>query len=112
MSNFDLSLIGDADEKEIRKACRLKESEVKRLDEYVSAVNAAREARGMKPVDDKYLMPKLIMRGIDTEMAELPEYLTQKVKRAKKRRGSEAQAGEGESLNDENPIEQLPQAAE
>lgn len=106
MSNFDLSLIGEADEKMHRKMFKIPESDNNVLVDYVNAVNAAREAKGMKPIDEKYLMPKLLMRGIDTEKAELPDYLTQKMRKSRKRKNEDGQQ------NDNDGSQSIPQAAE
>jgi hypothetical protein len=98
MSEFDISLVGDAEETEIRVSCKLKkDSEYGRLMDYVDALNKARNLRGMKDVDYKFSLPKLIMRGIDTELAELPEHLVKKLKATRKRRKGEDDGSEGET---------------
>lgn len=100
MSDFDISIGAEPEEKEIRVSCKLlADSEYARLEAYVNAVNAVRRSKGGKDVDYKFLLPKIIMRGVDTEMAELPEYLLKKVKGSRKRKSGETQESEGDNVH-------------
>jgi hypothetical protein len=93
MSDFDISIGAEPEEKEIRVSCKLlSDSQYARLQSYVDAVNSVRRSKGAKDVDYKYLLPTLIMRGIDTEQTELPEHLLKKVKATRKRRISDDEA--------------------
>ena len=99
MSDFDISIGAEPEEKEIKVSCKLLgESEYARLQAYVDAVNNVRRSKGAKEIDYKYVLPKLIMRGIDTEMAELPEHLLKKVKATRKRKNSDNQGSEDEHM--------------
>jgi hypothetical protein len=104
MSEFDISIGTDPEEKELRVSCKLKKSEYERLESYVKAVNSVRNSKGGKDVDNKFLLPNLIMRGIDTELAEIPEHLAKKLKATRKRRKGDDEGLEGEA--------EMPQAAD
>jgi hypothetical protein len=97
MSDFDISIGAEPEEKNIRVSYHLlADSEYARLEAYVNAVNAVRRGKGAKEIDYKYVLPKIIMRGVDTEMSELPDYLMNKVKKTRKRRNGDAQSSEEE----------------
>ena len=96
MSDFDISLGAEPEEKRIRVSGHLLESEYNRLQEYVNAINKVRQSKGAKDIDYKYVFDKLLMRGVDTEMSELPEYLMKKAKGTRKRRNGDNQGSEDE----------------
>jgi hypothetical protein len=96
MSDFDVSIGAEPEEKRIKVSGHLLESEYNRLQAYVAAINAIRRSKGAKDIDYKYVFDKLIMRGVDTEMSELPDYLMNKVKKTRKRRNGDAQSSEEE----------------
>lgn len=101
MSKFDLSDIVGSDEGKTRIMGHLNNSEeMPRLNEYVEEANKKRIELGLKPVDYKFYLPKIVMRGLDTLESEMPEYLVKKIKKARKRRSDEGQESEGEN-NDE-----------
>jgi hypothetical protein len=105
MSDFDVSIGAEPEEKRIKVSGHLLESEYNRLQAYVAAINAIRRSKGAKDIDYKYVFDKLIMRGVDTEMSELPDYLMNKVKKTRKRRNGDAQSSEEE-------VQPMAQAAE
>ena len=108
MSEFDISIGIEPEEKEIRVSCKLKAaSQYERLDAFVKAVNAARLSKGAREVDYKFLLPQLIMKGIDTELSEMPDYLVKKIKGTRKRRKGDDESVEGDSAEIE-----MAQAAE
>jgi hypothetical protein len=98
MSKFDLSDIAAHDEGKTRVMGHLNNSEeMPRFNEYVKAYNERRIELGLKPVDAKFHVPKLIMRGLDTMETELPDYLVSKIKKARKKRNNDNQDSEGEN---------------
>jgi hypothetical protein len=105
MSDFDISLGAEPEEKRIRVSGHLLESEYEKLQDYISAVNGLRREKGGKDIDYKFLFAKLLMRGIDTERAELPDYLMNKVKKTRKRKNGDNQSSEDE-------VQPMAQAAE
>jgi hypothetical protein len=105
MSDFDISLGAEPEEKRIRVSGHLLESEYNRLQAYVAAINAVRKTKGAKEIDYKYVFNQLLMRGVDTEMSELPDYLMTKVKKTRKRRNGDSQGSEDE-------VQPMAQAAE
>lgn len=108
MSNFDVSLAVEGDEKKHRHFFNNNGPQEGRLQDYVKAVNSIREAKGLKPVDARFLIPDLLQKGIDTELAELPDYITKKI-RKKRTKKDDSDAGQDSS---EGEADTMPMAAE
>lgn len=109
MSSFDVSLAVEGDEKKFRHFFNNNGSQEDRLQDYAKAVNSIRAAKGLKPVDARFLIPDLLQKGIDTELSEMPDYITKKVRKKRTNKKDDSEAGQDGS---EGEAESLPIAAE
>lgn len=103
MSNFDVSLAVEGDEKKYRHFFNNNTSQEERLQSYAEAVNKIRASKGLKAVDARFLIPDLLQKGIDTELSEMPDYITKKVRKKRVRKdeaegGQDGSEGEGDSM--------------